>query len=86
MKFRILLNYSNNILFHSALDGFSLYLNVRYLLVFLQNTIPNPMSGPEVRITDKEFYFKAFIYLYVDNTGTCVHEVLCSASHYDKYL
>ena len=36
--------------------------DVRYLLVFSQNTIPTPLGDPEVKVIIVEFYLKGFVY------------------------
>ena len=50
--------------------------DVRYLVQFSQNTTPIPLGVLEVKVIDIEFYLKVFIYNYVENTWTCLSEVL----------
>ena len=58
------------------MDLVSTGADVRYLLEFSQNTTPFQLGYPEVMVTDIELYLKAFVYNYVDNTWTCLYEVL----------
>lgn len=42
---------------------------------------PTPLSDLEVKVIDIKFSLKIFVYKYVDNAWTCLHEVLCITRH-----